>query len=295
MTTLVIGASGLLGSNVAVAAHDRSQDVLGTYHTTDLGLSIDSKQCDITDRAKVQSLLEASDPDLVVNCAAVTDVDECEQKQKAAQAVNAEAPKTIAEHCAKANIQFVHVSTDYVFDGNQHKPYAVDDDPNPIQQYGQTKNAGEHAVEAMAPSAIIVRPSFIYGIHRGSETLTGFPSWVAGELRSGNSVPLFTDQYVTPSRAGQVAEVILNLARENASGIFHVACRDCITPYEFGQRVARRIDTDGAIVESSQTDVEREAPRPTYTCLDVQRVENQLQQAQPTLQDDLDRLSFSQI
>lgn len=292
MTVLVFGASGLLGSNVVEVARRRNSDVIGTYRTTKPDLCVDRRSCDITARDDVSSLVEECDPDLVVNCAAMTDVDRCERSPDEAHAVNARAPGQIAHICSQKNVQFAHVSTDYVFDGRQQRRYAVDDETAPLQHYGRTKEAGERAVLSTDSSSLVVRLSFVYGNHQSSGTLTGFPAWVADQLRDGNEVPLFTDQHVTPSRAEQAAETLLELADASTDGLFHVACRDCVTPYEFGHEVARRLDGGGVITESTLSDVDRVAPRPAHTCLDVEKTETRLERPQPTLRDDLDRVTF---
>lgn len=295
MKVLVFGTSGLLGSNVAVKAAEHGFDVVGTYYTTEPDLDIDSRQCDITDSANTRQLITECNPDTVINCAAMTAVDICEENPDAAKAVNADAPKQIAQVCSENDINYTHTSTDYVFNGNIDHAYAIDDSPDPIQHYGKTKYAGEQAVKTTHSSALIIRLSFIYGIHQSTTELTGFPAWVISKLRNGESVPLFTDQFVTPSRAGQAAETIFELNTENRSGLFHVACRDCVTPYQFGEQIADRLRKQDLISKSNQDDVDRLAPRPTHTCLNVEHTEQALDRAQPTLAADLDELRLGQI
>ncbi len=291
MTVLVLGASGLLGSNVAVTARQRNNRVVGTYHTNHPDLDVESHRCNLENDGAVANLVDEHDPDLVVNCAAIADVDECERDPEAAREINSDAPGRIAELCDKREVSFVHISTDYVFDGERRHPYSEDHTPNPIQTYGRTKRAGERAVFEANADSLILRLSFVYGIHRSSGDLTGFPAWVRDELQAGNEVPLFTDQYITPSRAGQVADTILGLVAMDESGLFHVACRNCVTPYQFGQEIASRISTTGNIVEGSRNDVDRTAPRPGYTHLDFDKVETILGRPQPTLEEDLDTLT----
>lgn len=295
MKALVFGASGLLGSNVAVKAAERGFDVVGTYCTTEPDLEIDCRQCDITDSTYTRQLITECDPDIVINCAAMTDVDACEENPDKAEAVNADAPKQIAQVCSKNDINYIHTSTDYVFNGHIDQAYAIDDSPDPIQHYGKTKYSGEQAVKATHTSVLIIRLSFIYGMHQSTTELTGFPAWVISKLQNGESVPLFTDQFVTPSRAGQAAETIFELNTDNRSGLFHVACRNCVTPYQFGKQIADRFGKDDLISKSSQDDVDRLALRPTHTCLNVEHTEQALDRLQPTLTADLDELRLGQI
>lgn len=292
MNLLVVGAGGLLGSNVVAQAIASGHDVVGTYHTTEPALDISLHQLDLRKSDRFGTLLDQTAPDAVINCAAMTDVDGCEEAPEQAHAVNAEAPGHLASMCAETDVAFVQVSTDYVFDGEAKTPYDETATPAPIQVYGTSKLEGERLVRDAHDGACIVRLSFVYGIHRGSGSLTGFPAWVHGMLTDGEQTPLFTDQHVTPSRAGQTAKTILSLIEQNASGLYHVASQSCVTPYEFGDEIRTRMGVSSSLlVEGTFADVERAAARPQYTCLDVGRIEGALGRQQPTLTTDLDPIS----
>lgn len=292
MRVLVLGANGLLGSNVVAAARARGWHVAGTYHSDRPATEIPLTRLDITETDAVERVLSTVDPDWVVNCAAMTDLDGCEDDPDRAHAVNARAPGDVAALCASASRRFLHVSTDYVFDGGGEGRYVEDAAANPVQEYGASKLAGERAVEESDGKTLLARLSFVYGIHRHTAELTGFPAWVRARLRAGERTPLFTDQRVTPTRAGQAAETLCELVAAGSSGAFHVATRSCVTPYEFGVELCRRLEADEALLEeSSQADVERTAERPSRTCLDVTRVEGELGRAQPTLAEDLDAIA----
>ena len=269
MHVLVVGANGLVGSALVRTCLDRRIEVSGTYHTDQPAFDIDLFELDIRDSERVREIVADVNPDTVVNCAAYTDVDGCEENPELARAVNADAPGDIAELCADRGIEFVHLSTDYVFDGEAEEPYTEDDEPNPIQVYGETKWAGEQQVLEAAPEAIICRLSFVWGRHGATGELEGFPAWVLGGARAEESVPAFTDQYVTPTRAGYAADVVLDLLGSNAEGVFHVASGECVTPHEFARLVAESVDgvDQDLIVEGSLNDVDRLALRPVYTCL----------------------------
>lgn len=287
MTVLVFGASGLLGSNVVTTARARGRSVVGTYHTNRPTLDITCEECDLGEFDAIRAVLERHDPELVVNCAALTDVDACEDSPALARRLNAEAPAEIAEWCGEHGVDLVHVSTDYVFSGDHHRPYTVTDDPAPVQTYGQTKLDGERAVRGAMADPLVIRPSFIYGIDRSTDELAGFPAWVRSEYRAGSDLPLYTDQQITPARAGQIATTLLDLVTSGAGDVFHVACRDCLTPHEFGRLIAERVDGSGTISSASLTDSQREATRPVDTCLDVSAVERTLERPQPTIHEDL--------
>jgi dTDP-4-dehydrorhamnose reductase len=292
MQYLVLGANGLLGSNVLTECRSRSYDIVGTHHTSPPDIDVPSHKLDIRDESEVATILDEVAPDIVVNCAAMTDVDGCESDPEAAMAINGTAPGTIAAACADRDIGFVHVSTDYVFDGVDGVPYREDAPPDPVQVYGESKLAGEHAVRENHPNPIIARLSFVYGVHRGDGALTGFPAWVRGKLDAGEEVPLFTDQAVTPTRAGQAAATLLNLSRDNHTGTYHVACQSCVSPYEFGEQICELMDASQALLsEGSMVDVNRPAKRPKETCLAVESVESALGRPQPTLAEDLEEIA----
>lgn len=292
MEVAVLGANGVLGGNVVAAALERGHDVLGTYHTTDPGFEIPLRQLDITRIAAVEQYLGETDPDAVLNCAAMTDVDACEENPEQAVAVNADAPAAIARLCDAGGIQLCHVSTDYVFDGWADAPYSETSQPNPIQEYGASKLAGERGVDDAMTAPLVARLSFVWGVHRAENALSGFPRWVRDSLREGDSLPLFTDQFVTPTRAGQAASALLDLLESEVSGTVNVACRSCVTPYEFAAQIRERTETaSGDLRESSIAAVDRPAERPAYTCLAVDRIEAMRERAQPTLAEDLDAVA----
>ncbi|WP_311173087.1 dTDP-4-dehydrorhamnose reductase [Halobellus ordinarius] len=288
MRLLVVGANGLLGSNVVDAGQQRGWDVCGTYHSTRPAFDVPLAQFDLGDYEEFGNLLEEYEPDVVVNCAAMTDVDGCERDPERAQLLNGDAADGLAAHCDDKEVEFVHLSTDYVFDGTARDPYTEEATPNPVQAYGESKLAGERAVRRESETALLARLSFVWGIHRGTGELTGFPAWVRDQLRSGEAVPLFADQWVTPTRAGQAAETLLDLLAREEGGLYHVACASCVTPYEFGTVIAEEMGADPELLqESSMADVDRAATRPTYSCLDVGNVEEVLDRAQPTVREDV--------
>lgn len=289
MRLLVIGANGLLGSNVVTAALERDWSVYGTYHTDATPLGIEQTQLDICNDDHVRDVCARYDPEVVVNCAAMTDVDACEAHPVRAQEINSEAPGVLARCAARLDAGMVHISTDYVFDGTARKPYAEAATPNPVQSYGRTKLAGERAVRDAADSPLIPRLSFVYGIHRSTGSLTGFPAWVIERLRSGRETPLFTDQYVTPTRAGFAAECILDLVANDVSGILNIACRECVTPFAIGRAIADKGAYDRELLtRQSMAALDRPAERPSFSCLATDQLGAELSRDVPSLSSELD-------
>lgn len=289
MRVLVVGAGGLLGSNVVVKGLRRDEDVVGTYHHLEPDYDCDCRRLDVRDGQRIDRLIADVSPDVLVNCAAMTDVDNCEENPQEARAVNGEAPRQLADRCADIGARLIHVSTDYVFDGETASPYVERAEPNPVQAYGGSKLAGEQAVRESGVDAVILRLSFVYGIHRATDELVGFPAWVRDRILKGEPTTLFVDQRATPSRAGQVASVVYELLDREVTGTYHVASRSCISPYHFGRRIHDRLSGPPDILESGSIDeMDRPAARPAYTCLDVGRIETILGSNQPHLSEDLD-------
>ncbi|QLH76877.1 dTDP-4-dehydrorhamnose reductase [Halosimplex rubrum] len=292
MELMVAGASGLLGSNVVATARERGIETVGTYHSDRPSFAGPLESLDIRDADRTRELVEEYRPDAVVNCAAMTDVDGCESEPNHAMEVNADAPGDLAAVCTDYDTDLVHVSTDYVFDGEEASPYNESAEMNPRQVYGETKRAGERAVLQEGSDPLVTRLSFVYGSHESSGQLTGFPAWIRDQLATDEPITLFTDQYVTPTRAGHAAAVLLDLIEEGESGLVHVASRSCVTPYTFGDEIRRRMDaSEGLLARGTMDDLDRPAPRPEYTCLDVSRVEDVLGRPQPELADDLSALA----
>ena len=288
MRLLVVGGNGLLGSNLVQVATRRGWEVCTTYHSSPPASDVPKKKLDLKDHGAIGQVISEYRPDVVVNAGAMTDVDACEERPEEAFDINARAPGELAAQCANADIDVVHTSTDYVFDGTSETRYPESAETNPLQVYGETKLIGEQKVLERARSALVPRLSFVWGIHRSSRELTGFPAWLDSKLRAEEEVPLFTDQWVTPTRAGKAAETILSLAEKGNSGLFNIASQSCVTPFEFGTLILKRIDRDpGLLTKGSMLDVERPADRPGFTCLDTSKVERSLGWKMPSLREDL--------
>jgi dTDP-4-dehydrorhamnose reductase len=291
MRLLVVGANGLLGSNVVTAAEKRNWRVSGTFHSERPAFDVPLSQFDLEGAHRFDQVLEEHHPDVVVNCAAMTDVDACEAEPKRADRLNGDAPGRMAACCRSSDTEFVQVSTDYVFDGTSRDPYTEGAEPAPVQVYGESKLTGERAVRDESGAPIVSRLSFVWGVHRAMGELTGFPAWICDRLRREESIPLFTDQWISPTRAGDAAETLLDLIEQNVTGLYHVTSDSCVTPYDFGELIADVVDApDGLLTEGSMNGIEREASRPTHTCLDVTKVESTLSRPQPTVREDVETL-----
>ncbi|MFA5654257.1 MAG: NAD(P)-dependent oxidoreductase, partial [Desulfomonilia bacterium] len=159
MKILITGSRGLLGQEVAEVCRNLGDEVLAT------DIASPSAPLDITSPAAVRGFLAANRPDWVVNCAAFTDVDGCEEKEDLAFELNARAPGLLARACEEHGAKLLHVSTDYVFDGEKLGPYEEDDAPNPLSVYGKSKRAGEISIQEGIEHYLIIRPQWLFGSH----------------------------------------------------------------------------------------------------------------------------------
>lgn len=257
MRWLVTGAGGMLGHDMVEELARRGEDVTG----------LDRTGLDITRPESVTGAFAAYRPDLVVNCAAYTAVDDAETDEARALLVNGEGPGLLAAACATHGVRLVHVSTDYVFDGGARAPYREDHPPSPRTAYGRTKLAGERAVRAALPDAgVIVRTAWLYGVHGHSFVRT----MLELEARR-DTLDVVDDQRGQPTWSADVAARIADLGPRvghGAAGVFHATAAGEATWYDLAREVFRRADADPARVRPVTGDAfPRPAPRPAYSVL----------------------------
>ena len=258
MRCLVFGGAGMLGQAVVAEAEVRGWDALG----------LSRAQADVTDRGRLLSWAEAFRPQVIVNCAAFTRVDDCEKDIDLAFFVNGEAVEHVAEAAARAQALLIHVSTDYVFDGEARQPYREDAATAPRSVYGRSKLAGEQWALAYERS-LVVRTSWLFG--------PGGPSFVATmvNLIEAGRLPLrvVNDQEGCPTYTRFLAAALLDLARAGATGIVHYRNREPVSWYAFAAEIARLWSGTAAVEPITTAEFPRPAPRPAYSVLDVTRFE----------------------
>jgi dTDP-4-dehydrorhamnose reductase len=250
---LVTGAGGMLGLDVLAALEDR--DVIACPRI----------DLDVTNADAVQKAIVDARPDVVVNCAAWTDVDAAEEHEDAAFAVNAVGPANIARACAMRSAALVHLSTDYVFDGLANAPYAEDSPLFPLSAYGRTKAAGEWAVRAMLPSrSWVVRTAWLYG--------AGGPNFVRTMIKlesTRQTVDVVDDQLGQPTWSADLARQIVRLVDAAAPyGIYHCTASGQTTWHGLARAVFEELGAEPDRVRPTTTDqFPRPAPRPVYSVL----------------------------
>ena len=281
-SVLVVGGTGLLGQYVGQEGVRRGYRVFGTHRSRQApdDPRVVWRRLDITDPEAVKAVVQEVAPDLVVNAAAMTDVDGCERAPDEAKQVNEAAAGYLAVASKAVGAAFVHASTDYVFDGTG--PATEDTVPRPLGTYGQTKLWGEALVRKADPRALILCLSAVFGWNRVSGK-TNAVTWILQKLEAGREVPVFRDQRVTPTYAKTAAEVAFDLVDRRATGIFHVACDECLSRVDLGRSIADVFRVPNPkLIPTSIASAALLAKRPPAPCLVVRKVQEALRRSLPT-------------
>lgn len=257
----VTGASGQLGQSLCAVGRQEGLELVGLGH----------RELDVGDRRAVDELFSRVHPDVVVNCAAFTHVDRCESEEAAARRTNAEGPANLAEASRKAGCLLVHVSTDYVFSGEDSATPIPEDAPaRPRSAYGRTKCEGEEAVRAAGGESLIVRSQWIFGPG------PNFVRTIYGAIREGRALRVAEDQIGRPTWTRPLAEAIVQAVRSRTRGCLHLACEGVASWFDLAVAIVEEGAGRGWIervpVEPVSTEaVPRPAPRPPYSVLGLGR------------------------
>ncbi|GMQ82977.1 MAG: dTDP-4-dehydrorhamnose reductase [Rhodothermia bacterium] len=292
---LVTGANGLLGQELVHQMSSRPDyDVLATAREDEpkfSGGSCGYVPLDVTDEKDVSSVFQDFSPDVVVNCAALTEVDRCESEREACWQVNADAVNTLAKQCLTSGSRIIQVSTDFIFDGLEG-PYKESDRPNPLSYYGRSKLAGENgARRAGMEHWAIARTVLVFG---AGENLSrsNFVLWVIDQLSRGESIRVVTDQWRTPTYAPDLAQGIERIVRLQKQGVYHISGREMFSIHELAIAVAEAFDLDQElIVPTDGSEFTQPAIRPPRTGFLVLKAETELGYKPHSLQDALQDLS----
>ncbi len=224
---MILGASGQVGRPLALAFTKAGWRVVCPSHAA----------VDFMRPKSLHDLLSATGPELVLNAAAMTDVEGCTHDPMTAWRVNAFGPIRLAELAAAAHIRLVHISTDAVFDGESGRPYREDDLTHPLQTYGRTKRAAEEGILDLLPDALILRTAWVFGGGTARDLAVRMLGWSVSSAERGakRSTRASTDQISSPTHAGDLAERTLDLVRRDAEGIFHVVNAGMASRYTFAR------------------------------------------------------------
>jgi dTDP-4-dehydrorhamnose reductase len=192
---------------------------------------------DITDDAAVRAVFDGVRPTVVYNCAAFHNVEVCESEEDRAFEVNARAVKRLAARCADHGARFVHLSTNYVFDGVADRPYGEDELPSPRSIYAISKLAGEHAALGYAPGALVVRTAGLYGLHGSVSKGGNFVTRMIGRAREQGALKVVADQRLTPTFTSDLAAGILTAVEANVTGTLHLTNSGATSWHEFTEAI----------------------------------------------------------
>jgi len=255
MKIVIAGSKGQLGSDcMSLLAKDH--DVVG----------VDLDEIDITDDKDVEKIIGGVSPDVIVNCAAYTNVDAAESDRETAWQVNVQGPRNMATAAKKYTSLFIHVSTDYVFDGKKEVPdaYVEDDAPKPTSWYGVTKLEGERAVGETADRYMIVRPAWMYGIHGGNF----FKTMLRLALRNpAKEIKVVNDQFGSPTWSYSLARQIKKLIEVKGQGIYHTTAEGYCTWYEAARYFLEKMGIEHRIMPCTTEKYPTPALRPKNSIL----------------------------
>ena len=243
-------------------------------------LALSHAELDITNKEAVSSIVDSFAPDVIINCAAYTDVDKAESKIKLAYDVNMNGVKYLAEAANKCNATILHISTDYVFDGGKTDKYTEKDIIHPISVYGSSKAKGDTILLSLSPKAIILRTSWVFGEHGNN-----FVKTILGLAKSKDTLAVVSDQIGGPTYAKDVATALIYIAEQIIEdgniryGIYNFAGKPCVSWYDFSKTIFEEAVSQNVLEKSplvnaiTTADYPTPAKRPLNSCLDLTKIQ----------------------
>lgn len=257
MKILIIGADGQLGTDLCKVIPKKEQIVPLTI-----------KDIDITDKGKTLAVIEKHSPEVVINTAAYHRVDDCEDHEAEALAVNAIGVKNVAEACRAIDAALVHISSDYVFDGEKKRPYVETDIPKPQSVYGISKLAGEFCVRYLLEKYFIVRSTGLYGaagcLGKGGGN---FVENMIGRAETQPELRVVKDEVLAPTYTLDLAKKIYQLVPTNHYGLYHIVNRGECSWYEFTVKIFDLLGKKPKIIPVTASEFKTKARRPKYSVL----------------------------
>jgi dTDP-4-dehydrorhamnose reductase len=257
---LLVGGSGQLGTEIRRLWNDWT--LVAPPHA----------ELDLEQTGALISAVERHAPDVVVNCAAFHNVDQCELEPERALAVNALAVARGARLCRDRGIRFVTISSDYVFDGNAATPYREEDPVHPISAYGVSKLTGELLVETVGSDALVVRTCGVYGVRPSATKGYTFVDRVIVQARSGQPLRIVNDVFASPTFAGHLAQALRALLEAGASGLYHAANGGPVSWYDFAAEALAQAGVEVSIEPISAAEWKMPARRPAFSALESSKL-----------------------
>jgi dTDP-4-dehydrorhamnose reductase len=248
----------MLGTDVVRAAAFVNHEVVPLTHG----------DLDVADRAAVERAFLQERPDVVINCAAYTNVDGAEEDLGGAMDLNAEAACFVAAAAAEIGAKVIYPSSDYVFDGSKSEPYVESDEPRPQSIYAQSKLAGEHETAQANPRHFVARSSWLFGASGKN-----FVETMLSLARDHGEVVVVRDQVGSPTYTAHLADALVRLAATEAYGIHHLASQGECSWYEFAQEIFNQAGVECRVMSCTTEEFARPAPRPAYSVLGTERLD----------------------
>ena len=268
MKILITGSNGLLGQKlIHLIASDKNCELIATSrgpNRTKMTEGYVYEPLDLTNSVEVHDLIFGHEPDVVINTAAMTNVDECEDNKELCDALNVQAVSDLVEVCEQVDAHLIHVSTDFIFDGLDG-PYREDDEPNPVNYYGESKLKGEEIVKKAKCPWSILRTVLVYGV-ADDMSRSNIVLWAKGALEKGSPLKIVDDQFRTPTLAEDLAMGCFLTAKKQARGIFNISGDYFMSIYELVDRVAKFYGhPTEQVTPVSSTGLNQRAGRPPKT------------------------------
>ena len=276
---LLTGANGLLGQKLVYAFKSRNDIELlatgiGQNRLIDQA-NYSYQSLDITNETEVNQTIKQFSPHVIINCAAMTNVDACELNQKQCWDVNVNGVKHLANAVAKLGTHFIHLSTDFVFDG-EDGPYNENDIPNPLHYYAKSKLESEKIVIRNCVNWSIARTIIIYGI-TDNMSRSNLVLWAKGEIEKGNTINVVNDQFRSPTLAEDLAKGCISIMDKNAFGLFHLSGPKSYSILEMVYMVADFYNLDKSLINPvSSKSLNQPAKRPLVTGFDIRKAKKEL-------------------
>lgn len=289
MKVLVTGANGFTGQHLVKTLVDKGFEVVATSRNTSKLPSYNNLtyyDCELTDVRNVENLFDLTGPSAVIHTAAMSKPDECAANPSLCRANNIEATQYLLDGATKVGANhFVYLSTDFIF--GENGPHAETDSPSPLNLYGASKLEAEALVHAASIKTTIVRPVFMYG-PVWENLRPSFIQWVAGKLQNKESIKVVTDQARTPTYIGDLCWGIQKIIQDEVTGIFHLAGKDIVSPYDMAVAVAKHLNLPLDLIEPVTASTFPEpVKRAQRSGLKIDKAENELGYAPHTFTDAL--------
>ncbi|GJQ61203.1 MAG: NAD(P)-dependent oxidoreductase [Melioribacteraceae bacterium] len=284
---LVTGANGMLGQRIIeFYSANKNVELLGSsFEEKSVIDGIPYISLDLTDKKAVKKVVTEFYPDVIIHTAAYTNVDKCESDKEAAYSTNVNAVEYLAKYGKITQAKIIHLSTDYVFDGNSG-PYTEEDRPEPIGYYGRTKLAGENALKASGVKHAVIRTNVLYGVARHGRQ--DFVKWVVNSLKDEKPIRIVNDQINNPTFIDDLVSAISGIIEFDKSGVYNIGGSEFLNRYQFTLRIADYFGLDKSFIsEITTAELNQPAPRPLKSGLVILKAETELGYKPRTIEESL--------